>query len=185
MKIKRLNRKGFSLIELVAVIAIMAVLSALLVPSFFTSLEGGREDNDKTWGTKMSQTVQMAAQTQKTFFKLQNVFDLTNATEIIITYKMSDEEDTKRIMVYEDLILGDSNIDTINNDDKISVDDDFAKLKQEIEDYINGTIEPYEIQSKYYNGASYKMKVSLTERDYLVKVSSEWVDDLGDPWQGN
>ncbi len=48
MKNKKMNNKGFSLVELIIVIAIMAVLIAVLAPQYMRFVERGRlaSDND-------------------------------------------------------------------------------------------------------------------------------------------
>lgn len=45
---KKLNNKGFSLVELIVVIAIMAVLVAVLAPQFTKYVDRSRQSNDAT-----------------------------------------------------------------------------------------------------------------------------------------
>jgi len=45
--VKRKNNKGFSLVELIIVITIMAVLTAILAPQFLKYVERSREARDK------------------------------------------------------------------------------------------------------------------------------------------
>lgn len=47
-KTKKLNNKGFSLVELIIVIAIMAVLVGVLAPQFLRYVEKSRQDGDIT-----------------------------------------------------------------------------------------------------------------------------------------
>lgn len=48
MKNKKMNNKGFSLVELIIVIAIMAVLVAVLAPQYMRFVERGRAESDRT-----------------------------------------------------------------------------------------------------------------------------------------
>ena len=45
---KKMNNKGFSLVELIVVIAIMAVLVGVLAPQFIKYVEKSRESTDLT-----------------------------------------------------------------------------------------------------------------------------------------
>ena len=48
MKNNKLNNKGFSLVELIIVIAIMAILAAALAPQLIKYIEKSRISSDKT-----------------------------------------------------------------------------------------------------------------------------------------
>lgn len=51
---KKLNNKGFSLVELIIVIAIMAVLIAVLAPQYMKYVERGRNSTDRDNATAMA-----------------------------------------------------------------------------------------------------------------------------------
>ena len=62
---KKLNNKGFSLVELIIVIAIMAVLIGVLAPQFIKYVERSRNSTDKQNATEMITAVQTwASETQ-------------------------------------------------------------------------------------------------------------------------
>jgi len=57
---KKVNNKGFSLIELIIVIAILAILIAVLAPQFIRYVERGRVSSDITIGEDMLAAAQVA-----------------------------------------------------------------------------------------------------------------------------
>ncbi len=58
---KKLNNKGFSLVELIIVIAIIAILAAVLAPQFIRFLEDGRESTDVSMATNIDTVVNALA----------------------------------------------------------------------------------------------------------------------------
>ena len=58
---KELNNKGFSLVELIIVIAIMAVLVAVLAPQFLKYVERARNSTDVANATEIVTALQVAA----------------------------------------------------------------------------------------------------------------------------
>ncbi len=61
MKKIKLNDKGFTLLELIIVVAIMAVLVAVLAPQYFQYVEDAREGNDVYAANEMVKAVKLAA----------------------------------------------------------------------------------------------------------------------------
>lgn len=57
---KKLNNKGFSLVELIIVIAIMAVLAGALAPALITYIEKSRISTDKSTADTIRSAVQSA-----------------------------------------------------------------------------------------------------------------------------
>lgn len=58
---KKLNNKGFSLVELIIVIAIMAVLIAVLAPQFLRYVERSRIQTDNTALSEIMRAMEIAA----------------------------------------------------------------------------------------------------------------------------
>lgn len=58
---KKLNNKGFSLVELIIVIAIMAVLIGVLAPQYLRYVEKSRRSADATMADEFIQALQIAA----------------------------------------------------------------------------------------------------------------------------
>ncbi|PXV93312.1 type IV pilus assembly protein PilA [Lachnotalea glycerini] len=60
MKQKKMNNKGFSLVELIIVIAIMAVLVGILAPQYIKYVENSRISADKTTVDQVASAIQTA-----------------------------------------------------------------------------------------------------------------------------
>ncbi|MFI3253178.1 MAG: prepilin-type N-terminal cleavage/methylation domain-containing protein [Eubacteriales bacterium] len=58
------DNKGFSLVELIIVVAIMAVLMGVLAPQYLRFVESSREQADKTAGDQIASVMTIALSTQ-------------------------------------------------------------------------------------------------------------------------
>lgn len=84
---KRKNNKGFSLVELIVVIAIMAVLMAVLAPAMLRYVEKSREQKDRSAVAEVINAVNVAlsdetVNSDATTTKTNNVTVATGATGI-------------------------------------------------------------------------------------------------------
>lgn len=61
MKERKMNNKGFSLVELIIVIAIMAILIVVLAPQYLKYVEKSRNSTDVTNATEMVTALQVYA----------------------------------------------------------------------------------------------------------------------------
>lgn len=83
---KKLNNKGFSLVELIIVIAIMAVLIAVLAPQYMRYVERGRAASDRDNVQAIVSALQVhAADTLATETLKTGTITLTNSATTTIT----------------------------------------------------------------------------------------------------
>ena len=105
---KKLNNKGFSLVELIIVIAIMAVLIGVLAPQYLRYVEKSRYQTDATMVDNVKNAIQIAISTDETIYSAivtdagtTITWDTTTFQVILPTAGDLDKEVTKTINVSE------------------------------------------------------------------------------------
>ena len=76
---KKMNNKGFSLVELIIVIAIMAILAGALAPALLRYIEKTRVSNDKSTAANLKMAVETALTDE-------DVMDEVTAAATAVTY---------------------------------------------------------------------------------------------------
>lgn len=163
------KRKGFSLIELVVTIAIIAILSVLLVPSVISSLRDGKINNDESYVKQLCNVIHSASQESKIYYNFTRICDECDTKEIKLTFK-SEFDGTFAYVKMED---PDYDYPVTGNDlekrEKYAADFESSML-----DYINGTIEMTPMQSDLYRNRTLTIIITPTTREYQTTVTSEW-----------
>ena len=82
---KKMNNKGFSLVELIIVIAIMAILAGALAPALLRYIEKTRVSNDKTTAANMKTAVEAALANEEVMDKVVAAQDADNMVIFKVT----------------------------------------------------------------------------------------------------
>lgn len=83
---KKMNNKGFSLVELIIVIAIMAVLMGVLAPQFLKYVESSRKQKDESAAEEIRNAIEIACSVEKIY----NELGLSSGGSTTISYKDGD-----------------------------------------------------------------------------------------------
>lgn len=84
MNNKKRNNKGFSLVELIVVVAIMAVLVGVLAPAYLTYVEKSRIQKDKSAVEEVRHAVEVAIAEEAVYDKLDKVEANTTTNKIVV-----------------------------------------------------------------------------------------------------
>ena len=91
---KEMNNKGFSLVELIIVVAIMAVLVGVLAPQYLQYVEKSRYQTDITMIDEIKGAIEVAIATNETIYAgaaNQNYVAFTSGTAVIANSAMNAE----------------------------------------------------------------------------------------------
>lgn len=91
---KRLGNKGFSLVELIVVIAIMAILVAVLAPTLLSKIEESREGTDYSALGELKTSVEEAVLGSETVYDLVKA-DITTGNSVSYEVAFNKDDDCK------------------------------------------------------------------------------------------
>lgn len=88
---KKMNNKGFSMVELIIVIAIMAILAAALAPALIKYINKSRLATDVSTGTSIASAIQTALSNEGAYDDCSDVTTPTAFTNTLFSGKMGSE----------------------------------------------------------------------------------------------
>lgn len=141
MNQKKLNNKGFSLVELIVVIAIMAVLIGLLAPQFIkyvqrsrysTDIKNGQEIATVTQTLMADRVISGSSVDAKEFKEGNTVFNAAKSNNLVSEVPMSKVEPSKGFFVQYNASTGSVKVYAQSADEKNMV---YPKLGSDYEGY--------------------------------------------------
>lgn len=169
MRKNNLN-KGFSLIELVVVIAIMAVMAAIMVPSMTSASNESRLSADNSAMEHLAQVYKTAVQEHDNYYLFSRTIDLLDDKQVFFWYKVDEDGDVS----YHAMNI--NYPEQATDDKKNEINGWASQLKDGTLDWVNGSYEIPKMEAKKSWGKSYVIVVSATNREYLVNVTGQWED---------
>jgi prepilin-type N-terminal cleavage/methylation domain-containing protein len=154
---KEMNNKGFSLVELIVVIAIMAVLMAVLAPSLLRYVENSRKQKDASAASEILNAVNIALSSETINTEAVNAASGTPAS-VSIEVKSSDS-------------TNDFGCDAVS----------LSSLKTELQASIGTSVK---FNSKTYKDAIYKITIA-DDGSGAMKATGKWVDSSGNEISGS
>lgn len=88
---KKMNNKGFSMVELIIVIAIMAILAAALAPALIKYINKSRLSSDISTGTSIASAIQTALSNESAYDACSEISSATAFTSATFAGSMATE----------------------------------------------------------------------------------------------
>ena len=168
-KLKNKN-KGFTLIELIVSLGILAVLSGVLIPSLIVSMNDAKAKNDNATLGHLTELHQAAVQEHETYhYFAQTVDKLADGQKSVYFWYESDEEGN---VTFKAMNLAYPAGATQAQKDEIN--HIAGQLKVKVCDYINGTYEIPQMESRSNKSNTYIVCISATNREFLVRAQGYW-----------
>lgn len=164
------KNKGFSLVEVIVVIAMLAIMTAFIVPQFGSPAEKSRLKSDESWVQKMEDAVSLASRNQKTYYKISTCVEKRKCKAIVLTYVVNADEK----MEYQDADYGEVTGGMLPPEELGEVETYLNSAARAVKDYVNGTVEPYKVQSTQHKKSVLKISIYPGDSVEQIKVTSKW-----------
>ena len=151
--LKKLDNKGFTLVELIIVIAIIAVLAAVLAPQYIKYLENSRISVDENAATEIAHTIQVAIANEDVYTEL----GTAGATITVSTKSIAQTAPTAAAASY--------------NDSGAVVTGTASKLLSEIKAAVP---KAPEFKSNLRKAGTYTIVVAYVTADKTYTVTGNW-----------
>jgi prepilin-type N-terminal cleavage/methylation domain-containing protein len=165
------RKKGFSLVEIITTIAIMAVMAAVLVPNMLTSRRESNVKMDKSAIDNFTMSMVMGLQDSSIYFDAKEIADSAYDRRIVVVCG-TNADGLFEIHSLEATIRGEGLVNDASNTEGGHA---LAALKSELADFINGNVEQIDIQSEYYMEKMQCFVGEFPDFDFKVRI----VEELG------
>lgn len=176
LKKVRNTKAGFSLIELVVALGILAVLGGVLVPSLVTAANDARANTDNATMGHLAELHKNAVQEHATYYYFSQTVNLLNEGEKNVYFWY--DSDAEGNVTFKAMNLAYPTGCSQETQDEIN--HWAGQLKVKVCDYINGTLEMPTMESRTNKSNTYIVCVSATNREFLVKAEGYWLPKTDD-----
>ena len=101
---KKYNNKGFSLVELIVVVAIMAVLMAVLVPTLIRNVEKTRVQKDKSAIAEIHHSTELAIADEEYLNATVSTTSVSRKSDTLISRGLESELPSRQIFIADRFI---------------------------------------------------------------------------------
>ena len=162
----RLNRKGFSLAELMVVIAVLVILISFVAPSAVSMVAASHKKADAATIANLEATLCAAVQNAEIYKEAQDI--ITNTVDKTITFVYIPKNN---ILTFNHCVIMDTTYTPVYGPaigDDSNTSDELTHFANVVVDYINSHIEPIVLQSSYYKDRECKIVIQLSDLDFIV-----------------
>ena len=162
----KINKCGFSLIEVLVSVAVLAVLAVVLVPSLTSSRRDSNEKLDETAISSFETAMVMGLQSNSIYNEARILAERTEDSTMLIVCAPNDATGFS----IKEMKIVDIEGTEFTNLSEGETGAKLAELQNELTGFINGSVEPIYMQSELYKNKEQHFKIKFPEVDFKVHV---------------